>query len=178
MIISHKNKFVLYNIPKCASTSIHEALINICGEDDIYTCTENRYQNIHLIDNIDHHSTPHEIPPPKGYKTIGQIRNPWEVQVSFWHWQGIDTMTFEECIDYCKWDYNKFWDYQYDHLIRYENLEEDFNKMCSKLKLGKIELGHYKKKERKDYREYYNKETKNKIYNRYTNIIKQFNYKF
>ena len=65
-----------------------------------------------------------------------------------------------------------------DFLIRFENYQSDFEKVCEKLKIKKYNLLHKKKTRYKHYTEYYDEETKSIIEEKYANDIKYFGYEF
>ena len=58
-----------------------------------------------------------------------------------------------------------------------ENIEKDFEKICERIKI-KAEIPHVNKSEHKNYREYYNEETKNLIAKHFAEDIEMFDYSF
>tara|TARA_R110002020_G_scaffold88918_2_gene217789 strand:+ start:430 stop:1269 length:840 start_codon:yes stop_codon:yes gene_type:complete len=93
---------------------------------------------------------------------------------------------------------NKFWnksplqyiarinEYFYDdrlvhHTIRYENLEEDYKKVCDQLSLSHEDLVKFKSNYRKlsvPYTEYYNDNTRKMVFREFEWTIERFKYKF
>ena len=66
-----------------------------------------------------------------------------------------------------------------DFIGRFENLNQDFNYVCKKLKINDVHLEHLNKSIRKkNYRRYYNDELANLVYKRYKKDIRLFNYEF
>lgn len=65
-----------------------------------------------------------------------------------------------------------------DFIGKYENIQEDFDKVCDKIGLGKIELIRENVSVHKDYREYYNEKTKEIIRKAYQKDIELFDYGF
>ena len=61
---------------------------------------------------------------------------------------------------------------------RFENLQDDYNKVMKALGLPETTLKHINKYERDDYRKYYNQEDKEKVYNLYKRDIEYFKYSF
>lgn len=65
-----------------------------------------------------------------------------------------------------------------DAIYRFENIAEDFNKLCQRLDLDCEPLEHINQSDRKPYQEYYDNESKAVIEKMYARDIKLGNYKF
>jgi len=66
-----------------------------------------------------------------------------------------------------------------DYVGKIENLNEDFEYIQNKLNLSSdIKLPWSNKTTHKDYRQYYNKKTRDRVAELYTNDLKYFNYEF
>ena len=65
-----------------------------------------------------------------------------------------------------------------DFIGKFENLETDFKYICKKININEVKLPHKNKTIRKNYREYYNENTKNIIADWYKKDIDYFKYKF
>ena len=65
-----------------------------------------------------------------------------------------------------------------DLVLKFENLNEDFNNISSKFFNKKNMLLHLNKSEHRNYREYYDNETKDKIYKYCKKDIEFFKYEF
>ena len=66
-----------------------------------------------------------------------------------------------------------------DFVGRFENIEKDFDSVCKKIKIVNTGLPHLKKSERlKDYRGYYNEESRKIVGDFFKNDIELFNYEF
>ena len=132
------------------------------------------------------------------------IRNPWDKVVSHYHYRvqtnqtnlGIRPIDFKEWIKlsygendpryYDKpkmfmpqldWISDKNGEILVDIIYRFENLREDFEKICIKLD-RKVILPHLKSSQHDHYQEYFNEETKIIIARWFRKDIETFNYQF
>lgn len=66
-----------------------------------------------------------------------------------------------------------------DHIVRYENLRDDMDKMCRTLKIAPVKLGWSGRNERsRDYRDYHNKNTRTLTERLFPEDIEMFGYTF
>ena len=135
------------------------------------------------------------------------VRNPWDLQVSSFHHikrerpEAMNGITdFDEFMRY-KFDPDRPYQYhidtslslQSDYLVdlhgntivdfigKYEQLSEDFDFVCEKLKLPKgINLGHARKAtdRKSDYRSYYTDHTRELVAKHFAADIERLNYQF
>jgi len=73
---------------------------------------------------------------------------------------------------------DKKWNLITDYIWRFENLENDFNKITEKLWIKWFELPHLMKSKHKDYKEYYDNESKKLVTERYKKDLELFEYSY
>jgi hypothetical protein len=116
---------------------------------------------------------------PKGYFVFTIVRNPWDRFISgYKYFPDLRDKPIERVIDML----HKFKGRKFNHLsrlqtsllidkennyvpdftIRFENIEEDWNKLCKILNIN-YKLPHLNKSRHKHYTEYYNVSTKEKV---------------
>ena len=65
-----------------------------------------------------------------------------------------------------------------DFIGKFENLQEDFNTICDKVGITRKLLPHRNKSKRKYYHEYYDKEARGAVEERFKKDIEAFNYEY
>ena len=132
------------------------------------------------------------------------VRNPWDKVVSHYHYRvmtnqtslGTDKMSFNSWVQkayldkdpllydipkmfmpQCDWITDDSGKIVIDSIARYENLNDDFQKLC-KILGKKLVLPHLKASTRGDYREYYNENSVRIIGDAFAVDIEQFGYTF
>ncbi len=134
----------------------------------------------------------------ENYQIFCVIRNPFDRIFSMWKWES-SVKGFFEGVDYKKLKFKEFlqnhtWDWyfkpQYDfiysdhidinrvNLIRFENLQNDFDIACDKIEIPRQQLPHTNKSKHKHYTEYYDDETKQIVAEKYAIDIEYFGYEF
>ena len=118
------------------------------------------------------------------------VRNPYDVVVSSYYWMKSETDFKTYCknyiIDYCNNDWSRMCidgTPICNAYIRYENLKEDVAKICQTLGITDYnldDLPNHKSgiRPKKHYREYYDDETREIVYNLYKDIFDMFGYTF
>jgi len=206
-MISHKHKFIFIHLPKCAGTSVEQALYNYASDiSDIisgYKVNERHKQwyintknlrNEHLFDSINKHID---------YFKFTFCRNPYDRLVSTYEFFNLseryitfsnfinDSKLFENVKNIVDQDFCLNTNFEYhllpgsyfikhgvDFIGRFENLQQDFDIVCDKIKIPRQQLPHKKQSNHKHYTEYYDDETREIVAERYVKDIKYFGYEF
>lgn len=131
------------------------------------------------------------------YFSFAIVRNPWDWQVSFYtfmlrnthHHQHELTKNFRNFDEYIKWRCTEELRYQKDFVFspdgtklvdfigRYEQLEDDFRSICSRIGIS-THLPRLNVSKMKPYRDYYNKETIELVQRTFAPDIELFGYSF
>ena len=174
-MISHSHKFIFIHNGKCAGTSIVKSIIN-----------DNPGMEYEEIEHSTLSKVTEEGSMYKDYFKICSIRNPWDRQVS-WYYHlisiGMNVPEFNQWVNYKGGsvltypDINKF-----DFFIKFENLENDYEKMCMKFSLNNsrlLKIDHNTKRPNRKYQEHYDdNKSINMVKDKNLNIIRKFNYDF
>ena len=205
-MVSHKHKFIFVHAPKTAGNSIQNLLQNY-SEDIIVISKKQATHNAKGKSHLDRfgirssdkklkihkHTTLNKYYNTwrKKYGSIedffkfGVTRNPWDRAISYYFWKGyksfdkkrfVNSLPPRSCGDY--FYVKKYNDYKVDYVIRYENLQEDFNVVCDKIGIPRQQLPHKNKSKHKHYTEYYDDETKQIVAEKYAKDIEYFGYEF
>ena len=203
MIISPKYKFILIAPEKTGATSIHTILEKIEDDNLIVGKLVGDYnKNMNCIRGVDPHE-PHKykhsdcersgnfLNSYSNYFKFAFVRNSWDRVVSWYCFEkkkftnkkrDLTDIDFKQYIQ----NYKNIWahGFQYestkccDFIGRFENLQEDFNIICDKIKIPRQELPHKNKTKHKHYTEYYDDETRQLVAEKYAKDIEYFGYKF
>lgn len=201
MIISHKYKFIFIKTQKTAGSSIEKFLISHLGKNDIFAgmplegIKSKNCKNIyeHVGAKFIYNNFPNEY---ENYFKFTIERNPFDKVVSLYYFLkkyypkkvklGFNDMILNNKTNrfYKKdWELYTVLDNPVAEIIQYENLHDEFSKICKMLEipykndLKKINLKSNIRKS-KNYREYYNNDTKEKVLKFYYKPIKYFGYEF
>jgi len=124
------------------------------------------------------------------YFKFAFVRNPWDKMVSQYHYNSnlfLKNKTFEEYIKL--WDqgyristhpvYNSYYLHpELDFIGRFENLQSDFDFICSKIGVTDSKLPHINPSKHNKYMTYYSDETAEIVKRRFKEDIERFSYKF
>jgi hypothetical protein len=196
-------KSFFIRIPKCASSSIVNGLSNHPGFS--YTgglaCS---FWGDSPLDNTDQ-SILNFIDLSQHDFTFSCVRNPWDRVVSAYQNGGWNLPqerercpTFADCIEAMrtnnfptqtslasKWHLTPAARHLYrddkqavDFIMKFENLQEDFDTACQTLGIDPHTIRHDNATEHKPYREYYTEDSRNVVAEYYQEDIDRFGYKF
>jgi hypothetical protein len=196
MILCKKYKVIFYHIPKNAGSSIRKALLdNFEGEkiqvhipvsqsrgylniDDYikfavvrnpYSRMVSWYHNLRHVYDVGEHRKAKTIARPERFDRFVKFQKNI--------YKGRETKRFQ------LWDTQKSFIFdrgkvQTDYIIKYENLQNDFDKFCKKYFGKTVQLDHIKKwGVQDDWQKHYNDELANIVYNRLREDFEEFGYK-
>lgn len=177
-MISHTHKLIFIHNGKCAGSSINGTIVR----DN----PEIKYENTHhkFLSQVykDIYSD---------YIKVCSVRDPWDRQVSWYHHlkskcQNMES--FEDWVMFSKSDCHTKYNVicypeieNFDFFIKYENLEDDYQKLCDKLNLrnnGLLNISHNTNRPRINYSSYYTEKSIEAVKERNINVIDKFGYKF
>lgn len=197
-MINHKYKIIFIHIPRTGGTSIETAIV---GRNWWKVHPPSKHLTAHIAKKVYAEYW-------DDYFKFTFIRNPWDRMVSllkYGAFYGVkfnftDKMLIDEYLEHCnKIEYdkrffhlNQFKDFTpkknsvYQNIIgeemnfigRFENLNEDFKYICDQIKFPQKKLPHIEESQRRHYRDYYNKESKLSVENKYLKDIEKFKYEF
>jgi hypothetical protein len=191
MLISHKHKFIAIDVPKTGTTSINAVLDGTNRAD--FTAVDSVKIGMR-------HATYNEciakFPNCKNYFRFAFIRNPWDRLLSFYFFKKHNDrvkiskdMSFKDYLksssflDQFKYEAKNQFSYvdgfgEFSFIGRFENLQQDFNAICDKIKIPTPRLPHLNKTTHTHYTEYYDDETREIVAKKYAQDIEYFGYKF
>lgn len=166
MAVVIKGKLIFLEHPRTASTSMRTALQKIGGK------TKSR----------------HTLFLPERNEMIAcTVRNPFDVLVSWWLIIGAryGFKTFKDFVRRCDNDFmvkqgNLFYFAHHAHFIlRFENLQNDLDRMLDRLRLARVQLPHLNGTSKKlSYHNYYDPETIKIVAERFRSELLAFHYSF
>lgn len=206
MLISHKNKFIFVHVYKNAGTSIENALQVYAANKfwrGIYHISKNLGIGKSPIKPCDQHAKASEIKAIIGdnmyfdYFSFAFVRNPWDWQVSLYkyslkkedHFQHDLIKSLGNFDSYIEWRCNNEVEFQKSFILsdsgeklvnfigRFENLENDFQKICSHLDIS-AKLPRLKVSNTVPYQNYYSDFSKKLVAETYAEDIDIFEYTF
>ncbi|MDC0948422.1 sulfotransferase family 2 domain-containing protein [Gammaproteobacteria bacterium] len=207
MLISTSHRFVYVHINKCGGTSIRRQLEHYClkpstsrinkllGDSGLQKDYTKRFFRDHdPISKLQPLMSSEEF---DSYYKFSIVRNPWDWLVSMYAFivgfaehhnhQRISAMSFAEYVDYeiaknkrrpitLVADANHH--LLVDRLGRFESLAEDFADICQTIGLQEMTLPHANRSEHRDYIEYYDPRTRQRVAEHWAPEIEVFGYSF
>lgn len=200
-MIDHKYKCIYIHVLKTGGTSI----VNEFYPE--YWNRQNIKLDPHFLGGgVNHNPEDYDLYQEKykDYFVFSSVRNPWDRFVSGWKYcNNLSNVSFNELLNSLP-QFNSSFGYRhknnhdYSHvtktqsqfiykdnqlipqlLIRYENLQEDFDKLCDIIGKPKSILKHYKKSKRESYKEYFKEQKHLDTFEKYfKEDIINFNYQF
>ena len=198
-MISHEYKFIFVHIPKCGGTSIERVFVNkdiTQGKHQTLSQFPSKYSTAYY--KFSFVRNPWDMTTSL-YRFLWESLYSWPVQwrkahpkfsqLSFREWvthpffksspsiRSLDVVSprgqdgsFRDWLssDSCKIDF----------IGRFENLQEDFDKICCDIDIAPVKLPHINKTDGPHYTTYYDDETREIVRQKYQEDIKFFNYKF
>lgn len=181
-MISHKHKFISVHIMKCAATATQSALLPFC---DLFTDDKHALLKEQML----------EV--KSNYFKFAFVRNPWDKVVSHYFFNHylyfIRDMEFKKYVEalyegkpittaisatHLPWMLNQEGEFDIDFVGRFENLQEDFNFICSKVGLPEITLPVKNKTKHNHYSSYYDDESKEMVAEVFKEDINKFKFTF
>ena len=199
--ISNKHKFIFIEIQKTGTTSIDH---NLLWSNSIKNINDEHYSERHKTASYIKSVLKDDW---FNYTSFAVLRNPWQRYVSWLVWMEkiLETKTKE---DKAWITFNKlFNENNYSHknilktiinktgrtqsefvcddidiivneLLRFENLQHDYNRLCSKLNIEKTTLKQLNASKPYDYRDFYNQELIDIVYEKEKKIIDMMGYTY
>ena len=200
-MISLQKRFLFVHIPKTAGNSIQSALRDY-SEDQLVALRKEqdgieRFGLRNPKYQIKKHSMLreyHDALGPEQFRDLYKftcVRNPWDRMVSYYftptqHPETWNRKKFREIIfkAVSVADYLRLGDGEedpfanVDHIIRFENLADDFAAVCAAIDIPPPTLPQYNRSHRDHYTKYYDDELRELVRTRFAAEIERFNYTF
>ena len=206
MLVSEQYEATFIHIPKTGGTSLASALLSQGEAFNRLPERIERHKNYvkNSLEWTIKHSRMHDV--DQRYQNVfcfAFVRNPWDLMVSSFSWwtqkpkqlqtrkdygydikaKGFKALikSNSSCLNEC-YHNNEGQLYRLndkiDFIGRYENLQQDFNTICDKIRIPRQALPHINKSKHKHYTEYYDDETRETVAEKYAKDIEYFDYKF
>lgn len=201
-MISHTHKFIFFWIPKTAGTSVEFALkpygLQKYGRPGHRPHKKNKDRWLISSPRVkDSLLSPEYTANWNSYFKFSFIRNHWDYLVSWYEyhrkkWESNGINSFEDFVlnkGFLLHESDPFLGFFHylcddtgsiavDFIGRVENIQQDFNTICNRINVTTQLEQKNKTKNKKHYSLYYNKETRNFVYEYFAEEIDYFGYKF
>lgn len=200
-MISIKHKFILITPPKTASVSLTDALLDKIHYTTIEKQREDK-RRMYCFDfgdifkPLSKHTTIQEmydlwdedkLGKFEDYKKYISVRNPWERLLSFWRFYHQDDvvpleeflLTANQFILQSQSEYMTVNGVRViNNFIRFEKLQEQFNKFCEEVGIEPKALPHHNVSNHEHYSTYYNEATQELIEETYKDELALLKYRY
>lgn len=199
-MISFQKRFLFVHIPKTAGNSI-QSVLREYSEDELVALRagQDGVERFGLRNpkyKIKKHSTLAEYQAALGETQFGNlyrftcVRNPWDRMVSYYFTptqkaEGWDRKEFRKIIlraatvaDYLRLGTGDDPFRNVDYIMRFENLGDDFRRVCATLDISPTRLPRYNRSNREHYSRYYDHELRELVGTRFAAEIERFGYAF
>ena len=199
-MISHKHKFIFIHIPKTGGNSIQNALLKFSDDEkrignihdgiqdfEIYNKTYDLWKHTSLKSY--YVRMPQDL--FQQYTKFTCVRNPWERMISAYFYANRENPVFnkDRFLKHIKHyrpytimiSIRKFLRKKIcmDCVIRFENMQNDFDKVCDKIGIPRQKLIHLNRGNySKHYSSYYDDETRDMVAKKCKREIEEFSYQF
>ncbi|MBN1147305.1 MAG: sulfotransferase family 2 domain-containing protein [Anaerolineales bacterium] len=208
MLISHSHRFIFIHIYKVAGMSVRNALDAYATKPDIVNRLfyklglkiASPFQPCRMFPFHARAKLLKQGLPARIYDTYYKfafVRNPWDWQVSLYHFMLQDPTHFQHELlksmsgfgEYIEWRVSEDKNLQKDFVTddngklivdfvgRYERLADDFRRVCAALKIDAT-LPHINRSSHKDYRSYYDERSRKMVEEHFAEDIELFGYSF
>lgn len=207
MLISQKHRFIFIHIYKNAGSSITRALRPLIASNLRWNVNKAcKKLGVNFLDPCPYapHIKASDLMQEMGkdafdsYFSFAIVRNPWDWQVSLYkfmlkgttHWQHELAKSFKNFDEYIQWRceeevrcqkdfvYSSDGELLVDFVGRYENIDEDFKKICNRISISPISLPKVNLSNTRPYQEYYNEATIELVRKTFEPDISLFDYSF
>ena len=200
-MISFQKQFLFVHIPKTAGNSI-QSILRDYSEDEIVALRSEqdgieRFGVRNPNYKIKKHSTLAKYRDALGEERFRSlykfacVRNPWDRMVSYYFTPTqsvgeLDRKEFRKVIskalsvaDYLRLDRGEDDPFSnVDHVMRFENLADDFQSVCATLGIPTVDLPQYNRSSREHYSKYYDDNLREFVSKRFALEIERFGYTF
>jgi hypothetical protein len=205
-MISTSKKFVFIHVPKTAGNAVQNILRHYSDDDLCVGASPRTDEGIidylevgnPLIPKLTKHSgvgtlysnwNTRRLGDIEDYFKFATVRNPWDRAISFYFWRRFKTFTkntfLEEVVArvppmHHYLTYKEQGVKKIDYILRYENLTEDFARLCNtiNIKHEPLPVANKSHDKTKHYTEYYDDETREAVAKKYAKDIEAFGYEF
>ncbi len=200
-MISFQKRFLFVHIPKTAGNSIQSVLREYSEDELVALRSEQdgieRFGLRNPKYKVKKHSTLAEYRDALGETEFGNlyrftcVRNPWDRMVSYYFTptqktDAWDRKKFKKIIssalsvpDYLRLDKDEKDPFgNVNYVMRFENLADDFGKVCAALDISPMKLPQYNRSIREHYSRYYDDELRELVRARFAAEVECFGYTF